>query len=721
MAFFLSYAWLIPALPLLGSALIGFTPLRHSRQASGWAAIGLMLAATALALGLLAAVAGGPAAHAAAGEGFAFPAPTVAQSFIWAPAGAASLRMGIYVDPAAATMLAMVTIAASCIHIFSLGYMAADPRQSRFFSFIALFTAAMLLMTMADNLLLFFMAWEIMGLCSYLLIGFRYERPRAYRAALKAFITTRVGDVLLMLGLAYLWTQAGGLGLGAAEGQIFNPAFLARIGREAGGLGLSHASGIALLIFCGTVGKSAQFPLHVWLPDAMEGPTPVSALIHAATMVAAGVFLVARTYPIFLADNGTALAVVAFIGAFTALFAASIALAQYDIKRILAYSTLSQLGFMVAALGVGGWAAAMFHLLAHAFFKALLFLGSGAIIHAMEATPHVDELHRRDTYAAQQTAQDIRNMGGLRARLPWAFATYTVGYLALAGAFPLAGFWSKDEILADALAHGHLVVYLVLTVASFLTAFYMTRQWRLVFFGAFRGDRPLTYVDPDPAPAHGEHNPPADAAHANQGGHWHEQPLLIAPLAVLASFALLGGLFNLPFDMPGGHWLSAIWGQEPASLSWGVAAVSTLVAATGIAAGWYAYAGAFGAAQDADPLERRAPGLFRLLNQKYRVDELYAASFGRLVALLALASALIDRRVLDPIVDGLGRLALFLGRLSFIVDDSLLNDGPDALASGTNAAGRRTRLLQTGKAQDYLAYLFAGALALAMLYLYVIK
>jgi NADH-quinone oxidoreductase subunit L len=738
MSFFLTYAWLIPALPLLACALITFTPLRRSGLASGWAAIALMGLATALAIGLLAATAQGlairdgqPVTLAAAehgeGEGhagFVFPEPNVVQRFVWAAAGATPLLMGVYVDTPVAAMLAMVTVAATCIHVFSLGYMAANPRRGRFFSFIALFTAAMLLMTMADNLLLFFMAWEVMGLCSYLLIGFLYERPQASRAALKAFITTRIGDVLMLLGLAYLWTQAGGLAFGVGEGEIFNPAFLERIGSEPGFLGLSHATGIALLIFCGTIGKSAQFPLHVWLPDAMEGPTPVSALIHAATMVAAGVFLVARTYPIFTADDGTARAVVAFIGAFTALFAATIALAQFDIKRILAYSTLSQLGFMVAALGIGGWVAGMFHLLTHAFFKALLFLGSGSVIHAMERRPAIEALHHKDEYAAQQTAQDIRNMGGLRTRLPWTFWTYTAGYLALAGVAPFAGFWSKDEILADAFKNNHPVVYAALTLAAFLTAFYMTRQWRLVFFGAHRGDAPLAYVNPEPAtpPRHDSDDGHAHAGHGPKAhGGWHEEPLLVAPLVALAAFAVTAGLFNWPSELGGGHWLSSLWGQEAAPFSFVVAGISLAVALAGIAAGWLGYAGAFGTAQERDPIEARAPGLFRLLSEKYRVDELYAASFGRLTALLALAWAFLDRAVLDRIVDGVGRLTLGLGRLNFIIDDTLLNDGPDALADGTNVAGRGARRIQTGKAQDYLGYVFGGALALALLYLYVLN
>ncbi|NTW97689.1 MAG: NADH-quinone oxidoreductase subunit L, partial [Oscillochloris sp.] len=551
MSFFLHYAWLIPALPLLGFALITFTPLRRSNSASGWTATGLMFLAALLAIGLLAAVVGATSGEAAAthgeaaateeshgeaaateeshgeaaateeshGEAFAFPAPAFVQRFAWAPAGSGSFAMGIYVDSPVAAMLAMVTITATCIHLFSIGYMASNRRQSRFFSFISLFASAMLLMVLADNLLLFFMSWEIMGLCSYLLIGFLYERPQAYRAAVKAFITTRIGDVLMLLGLVYLWTQAGSLAFGTGEGEIFNPEFLTRIGSETGIFGMPHATGIALLIFAGTVGKSAQFPLHVWLPDAMEGPTPVSALIHAATMVSAGVFLVARTFPIFQADGGAALAVVAFIGAFTALFAATIAVAQYDIKRILAYSTLSQLGFMVAAIGIGGWVAGMFHLIAHAFFKALLFLGSGAVIHSMEETPSIQKIHHRDEYAAQQTAQDIRNMGGLRSKLPWTFWTYTAGYLALAGIVPFAGFWSKDEILAHAMESGHLVVYAVLTIAAFLTAFYMTRQWLLVFFGSFRGEQPVVFVNPEPAP-HSIHAAHAGALdHEGHGSH----------------------------------------------------------------------------------------------------------------------------------------------------------------------------------------------------------
>lgn len=729
MAFFLQNAWLIPFWPLLASALITLTPVRRMAMASAWLATGLMMIATVMALGLLAAVANGWALHDGQlvqlavhhGEhgAFAFPEPNVVQRFVWAPTGETALQMGIYIDGAAAAMLAMVTIASTCIHLFSIGYMAAHPRQSRFFSFIALFTAAMLLMSMADNLLLFFMAWEVMGLCSYLLIGFLYERPSAARAAVKAFITTRVGDVLLLLGIVYLYAQAGGICFGQDEHGIFFPPLLERLARETGVLGLSHAAGIALLLFAGTVGKSAQFPLHVWLPDAMEGPTPVSALIHAATMVAAGVFLVARTFPIFTADP-TSLGVVAFIGAFTALFAATIAVAQFDIKRILAYSTLSQLGFMVAALGVGGWVAAMFHLITHAFFKALLFLGSGSIIHAMEQEPSIRQIHHYDEYAAQQTAQDIRNMGGLRTRLPWTFWTYTAGYLALAGIVPFAGFWSKDEILLDAFKH-NIAVYVTLSVAAFLTAVYMTRQWRLVFFGEYRGAQPVVFVNPDaPVSEHGHHRDHHHDDHHEHGEHWHEDPRMIAPLVILASFALTAGLLNLPFDLPFGHWLATLWGQEAAKLDPLVAGLSLIIALAGIAVGWYGYRQAFTSATDTDPLAARAPGLFTLLNAKYYIDELYAATLGQLTASLAAAWSLLDRAVIDRLIDGIGRFTFGLGKVNFIIDDTLLNDGPDGLASGTQGSGRQVRRLQTGKAQDYLIYVFGGLLALAMFWLYVI-
>jgi NADH-quinone oxidoreductase subunit L len=770
MGWFLQNAWLIPLLPLAACVLITFTPLRRNGAASGWLAIALMAVATALALGVFLEVARGVRVDAsgqaalaqqspgrglgllappAAEEGaFAFAEPNIVRRFRWAATGTTDFQMGYLVDAPVAAMLAMVTITGTMIHLFSLGYMAHDPRRARFFSFIALFTAAMLAMCLADNLLLFFMAWEIMGLCSYLLIGFWYERPTAYRAAVKAFVTTRVGDVLMLIGLAYLWTFAGSLAFGSRPGELFDPLFLASLAETgAGFFGLSVAGAIAFLIFCGTVGKSAQFPLHVWLPDAMEGPTPVSALIHAATMVAAGVFLVARMFPLFAASG--ILPLVAFVGAFTALFAALIAVAQYDIKRILAYSTLSQLGFMVAALGIGGWTAAMFHLLTHAFFKALLFLGAGAIIHQMEEVAAIKKLHHTDAYLAQQTAQDIRNMGGLRRYLPWTYAAYMAGFLALAGIPPFAGFWSKDEILADALNGGHPIVLATLLAAALLTAFYMTRQIVLVFFGNFRGVQPLLAVVPLVGTAQGvghahdgEHalagepgHTHSDAAHALhdehahaeevEGGYdgtergWHEDWRLTAPLIVLATFALLAGFFNLPSGLPAAHWLSDFFGREAATFSPLVAILATVLALLGIGLGVVLYRGAYVSARDADPLPKLIGArAFGLLHDKFYVDEFYAASVGRLVGGLARLWGWVDERVITPLVRGTGLVTGVLSRVNARLDDRVLNDGADALANGTVASGELARRSATGRIQDYVWLIFAGAVVLAVIYLY---
>ena len=762
-----SLAWLIPIFPLAAFVFITFlSPLYKDRRISSWLTIIMMGLAVLLALGVLlqAATAGFPDSPGAeAAEVEAAPAETGAEgeaeaehggvhfedfggaysrSFPWAATGETTFNFGYRLDAPVVLMLAMVTIASFCIHLFSLGYMALDEyppgheRQSRFFSFIALFTAAMLGMVLADNLLLFFICWELMGLCSYLLIGFWYFKPSAYSAARKAFITTRIGDVGMMLGLFYLYTEAGSLTFGTAEGQIFNPETLERLHNTMTGVGMSAATAIALLLFMGTVGKSAQFPLHVWLPDAMEGPTPVSALIHAATMVAAGVFLVARTYPIFI-ESPTALAIMAIIGAFTALFAATIAVAQYDIKRILAYSTLSQLGFMVAALGVGGWVAALFHLLTHAFFKALLFLGSGSVIHGMEATVGHDP----------DRAQDIRNMGGLRRFMPVTFWTYFIGYLALSGMPFFAGFFSKDEILADAFGAGTplgWIVYALLTVAAFLTAFYMTRQMAVVFGGPFRGFQPRPAEaapgsEPVPVEApdhHPEQSPevalpadqqPHDAEHGHEHAHEphepHESPwTMTLPLIILAVFAFGAGYANLPevfgIELTGQHWMSHFLAQEAAEFNLLTAGIATLLAFAGIALGWGMYRRAFARSTDADPLEAVAPGLFRVLNRKYYIDEFYAATIGRFTRWLGRAITGFDRGVVDGTVNGVGLGQLLLAKINFIIDDLVLNQGVDTLADATTYTGDGLRQTTTGKIQDYGAFIFVGVVLLAVIYLY---
>src|SRR5512135_753068 len=416
-----------------------------------------------------------------------------ASAINWIPTADTWLRIGVLVDPLSAVVLFFVAWTVLMIFLYSVGYHnfgqpkgdhdhpglpphgatveehghthmvpSIEPMYSRFFAFISLFAFGMLTLVLSDNLLTLFVGWEIMGLCSYLLIGFWYAKPSARDAAVKAFMTTRVGDVFMLLGIAFIYSATGSL----SYHDIFQPQVLHTLASVPTPiLGLSAAGLMGLLLFIGTIGKSAQFPLHVWLPDAMEGPTPVSAMIHAATMVSAGVYMVIRMFPLISLDPKT-MTFVAFIGAFTALFAATIAVAQNDIKRVLAYSTISQLGFMIAALGIGAYVAAVFHLITHAFFKALLFLGSGSVIHGMEHGVLHTGNHEVDP-------QDMFNMGGLKNKMPITFWTFVIGGFALSG-FPLitAGFWSKAEILADAFGNGHWVVFITLALAALLTAFY---------------------------------------------------------------------------------------------------------------------------------------------------------------------------------------------------------------------------------------------------------
>ncbi|MDQ6765311.1 MAG: NADH-quinone oxidoreductase subunit L, partial [Verrucomicrobiota bacterium] len=457
-----SWLWLIPAAPLAVSLLI-LSLEKSQRKLSALFAVAGQIAALGLSIAAFL-----PTLRAPGLRGF--------HNFIWFTFGEQALRLGWLLDPLTAAMLLMITFVALWIFIFSVGYMDGDKDFTRFFAYLSFFTAAMLGVVIANSLLLLFICWELVGLASYLLIGFWIERPSAAAAAKKAFITTRIGDIGLFLGLLWLYRATGTTlfydgGAGSLE--------------AAGLLGIgAAATSIALLIFCGAAGKSGQFPLHVWLPDAMEGPTPVSALIHAATMVAAGVFLVARVYPIFSlgAINGVtpSLTVVVWVGVITALIASLIALAQFDIKRILAYSTVSQLGLMMVSLGVGGVAAGIIHLIAHGFFKALLFLGAGSVIHG---THH---------------EQDIRKMGGLRGAMPVTFLTYAIGMMALSGV-PLlfAGAWTKEEIL-HATSHWSVsrAPHYLMMLGVVVTALYMTRQMIYVFFGARRATSAQAHESP---------------------------------------------------------------------------------------------------------------------------------------------------------------------------------------------------------------------------------
>jgi NADH-quinone oxidoreductase subunit L len=636
-----SLLWLIPAFPLVAagiSALCG----RARRRTSAGLAIGAMGAALALSVLAFVATLGG-----SAGEGMA----RSTRSVHWLGVGEASLALGWVLDPLSACMLVMVSLVGLLIFVYSTGYMAEDDNYGRFFCFLSLFGAGMLGLVIANSLLLLFICWELVGLASYLLIGFWYEKPSAAAAAKKAFLTTRVGDLGLFVGMIWLHGQTGTL-LFYDEGQgCLESSALARLAMAGGGVAL----GIGLLIFVGAMGKSGQVPLHVWLPDAMEGPTPVSALIHAATMVAAGVFLVARVYPLMEASNG-ALTVVTWVGALTAIFGALVAVAQTDLKRILAYSTVSQLGYMMLGLGTGGVGIAMFHLITHAFFKALLFLGAGSVIHGC------------------QGEQDIRKMGGLRSAMPVTFLVYAVGMLALAGVPLFSGFWSKDEILhaAQGWPGSRLPFYLGLA-GAFLTAFYMMRQVSLVFFGAYRGS-----------------------------GKAHESPrVMTVPLGILAVFALLLGFVGTPWW----PWFQGYLGAGHGTASWwgvlGLMLVSTVVVAAGLAAGWRLY-GRGREVKELDPIEAVLPIPFEWLRRKFFMDELY----GRTVVAWHDRFAGWCRRLEEQLFEGLVSVTVYgvLGISWFnrLVDEYVVNFGFDRGCDGLRKGGRRLGSLQNGRVQDYL-------------------
>lgn len=651
-----AYLWLIPAVPLAASLVI--LSLANSRRGS---AAGLAIAGQILALAF---------SVAAFSSTLQTPGYRAFENFAWLTFGEQTLRLGFVLDPLAAVMLVMITLVSLCIFVFSVGYMAEDAHFTRFFAYLSFFSAAMLGVVIANSLLLLFVCWELVGLASYLLIGFWIHKPSAAAAAKKAFITTRIGDIGFFLGLLWLYGRSGTLlfydnGNGALE----NAALLS--------LGAS-ATFIALLIFCGAVGKSGQFPLHVWLPDAMEGPTPVSALIHAATMVAAGVFLVARVYPLFSlgAVHGVtaSLTVVVWIGVITALISALIATAQADIKRILAYSTVSQLGLMMVSLGVGGVAAGIMHLVAHGFFKALLFLGSGSIIHGCHEE------------------QDIRKMGGLRGLMPVTFLTYAIGMMALSGV-PLlfSGGWTKEEILQAASEwDSSRVPYYLMLVGAILTALYMTRQMIYVFFGSRR----------------------AAAEHA------HESPsVMTVPLIVLA-FCVIG--FGIVLT-PAWPWLHDYLSGEVATLRWSeliqpALYTSLCLGAAGIGLGILIYrgAGAF------DPVERTLPSLFRFLANRMWLDELYDRTILSLARFAARLSDFLDRYFWDGLVRLGGALGGLVGGLTKGFDERAINARVDDGTAIARGFGRIISRAQSGQVQTYLGIIALGMLAILILYAWLI-
>ncbi len=652
------------------------------------------------------------------------------QSYLpWFPAGDSWFTISVLVDPLTILTLFFVAVTILMIFIYSVGYhnfgapkgdhdrpglqphgatvsdahghkhtvMSIEPMYSRFFAFFGLFAFGMYLLVTTGNLLVLFIGWEIMGLCSYLLIGFWFAKPSARAAGIKAFLTTRVADVLMLLGIAYLYFATGTLNYK----EIFVPEVLEGLAATpaiGNILGLSAAGLIGILIVIGTIGKSSQWPLHVWLPDAMEGPTPVSAMIHAATMVSAGVYLVIRFFPLLSAGwDGHGLTapmqLMAFIGTFTAIFAATIAIAQNDVKRVLAYSTISQLGFMIAALGIGGYIAAAFHLMTHAFFKALLFLGSGSVIHGVEH----GVLHTGDHI----DPQDMFNMGGLRKKMPVTFWTFLVGGFALAG-FPIltAGFWSKDEILADAFIHQHWPVFITLAVAALITAFYTMRQITLTFLG-----QPRTKA----------------AEHAHES-HW----TMTLPLVILAIFAVVIGWAGIPEEFPvlGGilpnvvHVVGESLPEHPEAIpfNWLPLLTSIVVSLGGLFLGWLVYRNV--KAGQPDPLAKPLGPIWTVLKNKYYFDELYDYIFVRPAKWMAEDFAIwMDTNVIDGILHGIASVGPILG--SFFrnyIDKPIVNGFGDWIADVTRKMGVSLRVIQTGRIQQYMLMALVSLVAFGVVF-----
>ena len=582
----------------------------------------------------------------------------------WIASGDFVINISFLVDPLTAMLLLVVSSVGFLVHVYSIGYMDGDRGFWRFFAYLNLFMFSMLLLILGDNFLMLYVGWEAVGLCSYALIGFWYKKPSAAGAAKKAFVVNRIGDLGFGLGIMMIWVNLGTLS--------FHEVF-----EQIGTLDEGTVTIIALLLFAGAVGKSAQFPLHVWLPDAMEGPTPVSALIHAATMVNAGVYMVARANPIF-AEAPAAMWVVAIIGAFTAIFAAAIALTQNDIKKVLAYSTVSQLAYMFLALGIGAWVAAIFHLVSHGFFKGLLFMGSGSVIHGAGGE------------------QDMRLMGNLREKMRWTYWTMVVGSLALAGIPIFAGFFSKDEILAEAFNRGYLVLYIVGLIVAFMTAFYTFRMIFMTFWGEWRG--------------------PADAWH-----HVHESATtMVAPLAILAVPTVLVGLL-LGIPPEGGlihGWLEEVFagaeeahaGVLPGSIAagehhgfelFGIGGLLLLVGASVAAAGvWLAYRWYVQRPESAARFVERiplglGPGMYRASVNKYYVDDIYGLVFARGGVLVSEALWWFDAKIIDGAVNGAGWLS--------------------------NRIGGALRKLQTGRVENYGLGMAAGLAVVLLIYATVVR
>ncbi len=629
----LDVIWLVPALPLLGFLTILLFGRRIGEPGAGYVAAAAVLGSFLVTVGAFFDLLSIDEHH----------REHVSVLFSWVPVSSLQIDMALLADPLSITMALFVTGIGFLIHLFAIGYMHGDPKFSKFFLYLNLFVLSMLMLVLGENLLVTFLGWEGVGACSYFLISFWHTRESAATAGKKAFVTNRIGDWGVMLAMFLGFQAVGSVSYSALNGAA-----------ESGALASSTATGIALLLFVGAAGKSAQLPLYLWLPDAMGGPTPVSALIHAATMVTAGVFLMTRMNPVIAASADYAPQVIAWVGAITALFAATVAVAQHDIKKVLAYSTVSQLGYMFLAVGSGAYVAAIFHMVTHAFFKALMFLGSGSVIHGM---------HHE---------QDMRRMGALRHVMPITAGTFIIGWLAIAGVPPFAGFWSKDEILLFTLASSP-VLYVIGLVTAVLTAFYMTRQVIMVFFGKARWESHA-----EDHGAHGEFRP-------------HESPaIMLFPLVVLAGLSVVGGAIQLPSFgiVPKGwrhhleDWLHPVVAPGEAVIkgtgaydakSW-LALLAIACAALGILAAIAVYAKGRGRPIEPD-----------LLARGWRYDETVSAFMGGPGRKAFDAVARFDAAVVDGAVNGTG--------------------------VGVRAVAERLRRGQTGFVRNYSAIVVAGVLA----------
>jgi NADH-quinone oxidoreductase subunit L len=646
---------LIPVFPLLAVIINGLAGRRYSHEIAhrlAWGSVGLSFLCT---IAVFIDVLRTGTSH----EVIAYQ---------WIFGGDLTINLAYLVDPLTCVMLLVITGVGFLIHVYSVGYMHGEEGFTRFFTYMNLFMVSMLLLVMGNNYVVLFIGWEGVGLCSYLLIGYYYDKVSAAKAASKAFVVNRIGDAGFLLAIFLVFVN-------------FRTLDYTQVFAQAGQLSPEMATAIALCLLVGAVGKSAQIPLYTWLPDAMEGPTPVSALIHAATMVTAGVYMIVRNHAIFDLSP-TAMGIVGLIGGLTALFAATIGLVQTDIKRVLAYSTVSQLGYMFLGCGIGAYTAAVFHLMTHAFFKALLFLSAGSVIHALSGE------------------QDIRKMGGLSSKIPWTHKLFVIGTIAIAGIPPFAGFWSKDEIMAHAFTHHHYLLYGMAAIGAFLTSFYMFRLTYLTFYGKSRMDH-------------------------HTAEHVHESPtVMIGPLMVLGLLSLTGGFLGFP---PEHGWLhqflapvAGAGGEHEASTG---LVLTLMMMATGIAfLGWglahYLYSINITAP---DRWAAKAKAVYTTLLNKYYVDELYDFLFVEPTKRLGLLFDWFDRVVVDGIVRSVGHMAELGAAGSTWAEKYVIYGGLNVIGYGNHLLAKRWRQLQSGMVHHYAAIIVAGLFLLAVVIQFIVQ